>query len=86
MRIQVPDDLRNVAHPKQLMRVEELLLSIMREVRREDAIRGTFPALVFARSASLSAIADPVGMIEVSCCCCCFVGARDVGNGAGATH
>ena len=56
------DDLGDVAYAKELVCVEKLALSIMGEVRCENAVRCTLSALVLACSASLG------GAVAISCC------------------
>lgn len=58
LRAEKLDDLGDVAHAKQLVRVEELALAFVREVRCKNAIGCTLSALVLACSTSLgSAVA-----------------------------
>lgn len=51
--IQVTNNLRDVAYTEEFMSVLELTLPIVGEVRSENAVRGTFPALVTAGGAGL---------------------------------
>ena len=52
-RAKVFDDLGDVADTKELMRIEELAVTVVREIRSEKTIWSAFPALVFACSACL---------------------------------
>ncbi|CAI0419516.1 unnamed protein product [Linum tenue] len=56
-------DLGDLPHPKQLVRVEELALAVVWEIRGQDAVRGALPALVLARRASR---ARPVAAVVVA--------------------
>ncbi|KAK8629192.1 hypothetical protein V6N13_078044 [Hibiscus sabdariffa] len=53
-RVKVVDDLGDVADPEQFMRIMELPLTIVREIRGEIAVRSALPASVFTGSAGLS--------------------------------
>ncbi|PON48152.1 hypothetical protein PanWU01x14_239400 [Parasponia andersonii] len=56
--VELPDDLGDVADAEELVRVEELPLRVVGEVRGENAVRGALPALVLACSASLAVAAS----------------------------
>jgi len=56
------DDFGDVAYSEEFVGVEELALSVVREIGRENAVGGAFSALVLACSASLS------GAVAISCC------------------
>ena len=59
-RVKVLDDLANIANTKQFMGIEELSLTIVREIRGENAVRSALPALVFASCAGLGgAVTSP---------------------------
>lgn len=47
------DDLGDVADSKELMRIEELTMTIMREIRSKKTIRSAFSTLVFASGTGL---------------------------------
>lgn len=47
------DDLGDIADSKELMRVKELTVTVVREIRSEKTIGSAFPALVFAGGAGL---------------------------------
>ncbi|GLT75599.1 hypothetical protein SLA2020_473090 [Shorea laevis] len=52
-KVEVLDDLGDVAYAKQFMGVKELPLAVVRKIRGENAVMGALPALVFTRCASL---------------------------------
>ncbi|PON96154.1 hypothetical protein TorRG33x02_080840 [Trema orientale] len=56
--VELPDDLGDVADAEELVRVEELPLRVVGEVRGQNAVGGTLPALVLACSASLAVAAS----------------------------
>lgn len=62
LRAEKLDDLGDVAHAKQLVRVEELALAFVREVRCKNAIGCTLSALVLACSTGLG------GAVAISWC------------------
>lgn len=75
-RVEVSDDLGDVANAKQFMSVEELLLAVVREIRSKNAVGSTLSSLVFTGSASLggggavrSNSWDVDGCCFFSCCC-----------------
>ncbi|CAI0473316.1 unnamed protein product, partial [Linum tenue] len=60
---EILDDFGDLPHPKQLVRIQELALAVVWEIRGQDAVRGALPALVLARRASR---ARPVAIVVVA--------------------
>lgn len=69
-RVEVADDLDDVADAEEAVGVQELALAVVGEVGGEDAVGGALPALVFAGGAGLgggavAAVVNVIGIVVV---------------------